>query len=238
MKCEEVREQLPDYVLATLSETEMAAVRRHLRGCAACREEAFELDHGVAIFATAAHAIPPPEDLKDRVTSVLAEEWNEAPAVESARSRPPLRMGAVAAAIAVLAGALAWGGVAQSRANGFHRDATAYRQFLQALGGRDVRVAVLSSPASRVEGSAIMYDSDVGQSWVLVLARSRSYRGTINVALVSKGGRSMMLRAIQIGPGGEGSTWLVTSADISAFTRVRLTGPAGRVLATGSEVGH
>jgi hypothetical protein len=238
MNCEEIREQLPDYALGTLSDTEMAAVRRHLRGCAACREEASTLDRGVAMFATAAHATPPPEDLKDRVMSVLAEEWKEAPSAQVPGRGPRFRVGAVAAAIAVLSGALAWGGVAQSRANRFHGDATTYRQFLQALGGRDVRVAILSPRASGVEGSAILYDSDVGQSWILVLARSPAYRGTVTVTLASPGGASITLRAIEMSPDGEGSTWLVTSVDISRFTRITLAGPDGRVLATGSAVGH
>ena len=45
MKCEDLRQQLPDYTLGTISETETAAVRRHLRGCAACRAEADKLAH-------------------------------------------------------------------------------------------------------------------------------------------------------------------------------------------------
>jgi len=39
MSCEEVREQLPDYSLGTLSDVESAALRRHLRGCAATADK-------------------------------------------------------------------------------------------------------------------------------------------------------------------------------------------------------
>ena len=66
MSCEEVRAQLPDYTLGTLSETEAAAVRRHLRACSGCRLEARTLDEGVTMFAGAAHAMDPPPDLKAR----------------------------------------------------------------------------------------------------------------------------------------------------------------------------
>ena len=55
MSCEEIQAQLPDYTLGTLSETEAAAVRRHLRACTGCRLEARTLDEGVAMFAGAAH---------------------------------------------------------------------------------------------------------------------------------------------------------------------------------------
>src|SRR2546427_6776369 len=79
MSCEEVREQLPDYSLGTLSDIEAAALRRHLRGCAGCRAEATKLDEGVALFASAAHAMEPPPELKSKVLGVLEEEWREAP---------------------------------------------------------------------------------------------------------------------------------------------------------------
>src|SRR5437667_2517101 len=85
MKCEDVRLQLPDYTLGTPSDTGMVAVRRQLRGCSGCRSEAARLDEGVALFATAAHAVEPPAELQDRVLSVLAHEWDEAPAAMKPR---------------------------------------------------------------------------------------------------------------------------------------------------------
>jgi hypothetical protein len=56
------------------------------------------------------------------------------------------------------------------------------------------------------------------------------------VTLSSKDGRSITLHPIQIGPEGEGSTWLVTSADIARFNGVQLTSPGGEVLASGTVV--
>src|SRR5438477_312551 len=130
MTCEEIREQLPDYSLGTLSDVEATAIRRHLRGCTACRADATKLDEGVALSSRTAQVI---------------------------------------------------------------------------------------------EGSAVLYDSDKGQSWILVMARAPGYSGQLEVSVSAPGGRTIALRPIEIGAEGEGSTWFVTAADISAFHTVRLS---------------
>jgi hypothetical protein len=242
MSCDEARQQLPDYTLGTLSDTEGAAVRRHLRGCEACRQEAARLDEGMVMFASAAHAVEPPPELKARVMSVLSEEWAEAPAARAPRARRPVRTRWVAAAaVALLAGTLTWGGLEQARANHESEDAASYRQFIGALGGRDVRTAILiPRDGSGVDGSAIMYDSDKGQSWILVLVRTLGYSQPISVSLSGPGGRSLHLpRPIEVAADGDGATWLVTSADLFSLRVVTLTGPDGTVVASGSTVlGH
>jgi hypothetical protein len=240
VNCDEVRELLPDHTLGTLTETEALAVRRHLRGCAACRADAERLDHGVALFAAAAHETDPPPELKDRVMRVLTKEWAE-PATPPAGSRRRILSGRsfalLAAAFVLLAGALAWGATAQSTANGFREDAASYNRFLHALGGKDVRVATLKPLETRnVTGSAVLYDSDVGQSWVLVLVRTTGLSGTVNVSLLRSRGAAIALHPITLDADGEGATWLVTSSDISAFGTVRLTDASGRPLATGVAV--
>jgi hypothetical protein len=235
--CDEVREQLADAILGTLDQPDLAAVRRHLRGCGSCRAEAAELDKGIALFATAAHEEQPPPELEQRVISALADEWSEAPAIARPGLRPR-RWLAVAAAVVALAGALSWAASAQVLSNRFQADAASYRHFLEALGGRNVRVAVLKPGTNmEVDGSAILYDSDRGQSWVLVLARVPGYTGMVRVTLSSSTGRSIELRPMQIDSGGDASTWLVTSSDISSFTTITLSGPGGSsVLASGVAV--
>src|SRR5690349_23896783 len=109
MTCDEVRELLPDHSLGTLSEVQDAAVRRHLRGCASCREEGRTLDEGIAMFASAAHAQQPPRELRDRVMKVLEDEWSEAPVHRRPRFRFAASWQAMAAAVVVIAGLLAWG---------------------------------------------------------------------------------------------------------------------------------
>jgi hypothetical protein len=234
VKCEESRQLLPDHVLGTLSETESAAVRRHLRACSSCRAEAAELDEGVALFAGAAHAAEPPPELKDRVMAVLEEEWSE-PAARPQKARRRFAVGwqAVAAILLVLAGLAAWGGVAQGNAHRFQEDANNYRAFLGALGGKDVRVGQLVAASSGLplEGSAVMYDSDRGQSWVLVLARAPGFSGQATVKVEGLGRTIKLPFPMKFDSDGEGSAWLVTSADISHFDQVELTDAQGRVIA-------
>ena len=48
MTCDEVRELLPEHLLGTLEGPEDLEVRRHLRGCASCRDERMKLEEGVS----------------------------------------------------------------------------------------------------------------------------------------------------------------------------------------------
>ncbi|HEY1331459.1 MAG TPA: zf-HC2 domain-containing protein [Actinomycetota bacterium] len=241
MTCEQALEALPDFALGTLSETETAALRRHLRGCAACRADAETLDQGLVMFASVAHEVEPPPELKERVMAVLEEEWAERPERPARKPMRAVPWLAVAAVAAALVGAVAWGANQSSSAHdarsaltGYQHDADSYRRFLDALGGRDVRVAPLqASGDSLVSGTAVFYDSDEGQSWVLVLARAPGMTGKANVALSTPDGRTIKMFPMMFDERGDGSSWLVTSADISDFNSVQLTGPSG-VIAHGT----
>jgi hypothetical protein len=239
--CEELRQQLPDFTLGTLSETEMMAARRHLRGCASCRIEASQLDEGVALFASAAHAADPPPELHDRIMGALAEEWSDVPVAGASRHRFSVGWAGIAAAIVLLAGALVWAGVAQGNAWRFREDAVSYRQFLQALGGRDVRVATLTSQTgSAIEGSAVLYDSDHGQSWALVIVRAPGITDPMDVTLFAADGRSIKLKfPLEPDAEGDASDWMVTASDISAYATIRITDVAtGRLIAQGIAINH
>jgi Putative zinc-finger len=230
--CDEVRELLPEHLLGTLPDPDDAAVRRHLRGCGGCRREMSLLGEGLATFARAAHQADPPPELRDRVLAALGEER-----LEAAPARPPRgwskRWLAVAASVAIAAGAVAWGTTVSVQSSHDHLRAEAYQRFLDALGGREVRVAEMAGAGSRpVEGSAILYDSEVGQSWVLVLLRSPGATGTVRVVLRSPTGRISM-HPTEFNSEGSTDAWLVTSADISRYDRVFVYDSGGRLLATG-----
>jgi hypothetical protein len=165
---------------------------------------------------------------------VIQEERVEAEhaAAPTRPSRRPLlvRM-AVAAA---LVGALAWGAVATVWGVDQSHRAGSYAAFLNALGGRDVRVATLEGRGSRaLEGSAVLYDSEVGQSWVLVLVRAPGFTGHARVILRSATSR-IELHPLEFDTDGEASTWLVTSANIARFDLVRILDMRGQTLATGA----
>ena len=112
MTCEEVRELLPEHLLSALDETTDMAVRRHLRGCAACREERMKLEEGVAALSHAVHEEDPPEELRARVLRALDEEWEEPGPVPAAPRPPtPSHRRSVWTAVAAAIGARARGGI-------------------------------------------------------------------------------------------------------------------------------
>jgi Putative zinc-finger len=245
VSCDEVREQLPDFTLGTLSEVEDAAVRRHLRGCSSCRAEAEKLDHGMALFGSAAHEAEPPPELRDRVLRVLSEEWQAHESPPVAAPRPARTAGwrrrflPVAAVAALVIGLLSWGIASQVQANHSRADATALRDFLDTLGGRDVRVGALApQPDSPLQGSFVIYDGSEGrgESWVLVLVRAPGYSGEADATLLSDTARAIKLHPIEVEPDGEGWTALFTNSDLSRYNMVSVSAPDGRLLATGKVI--
>jgi hypothetical protein len=236
MTCEEVRELLPDHAFGGLSEIQEAAVRRHLRGCGSCREEARTLDEGIAMFASAAHAQDPPRELRERVLRVLDEEWAEAPPERRFRWRFATAWQAMAAAVVIIAGLLTWGLVSQASATRNAGDAHSYRQFLSALGGKDVRVGTLQATGSMdVDGNAILYDSDEGQSWIMVLARAPGSTKDLTVEVRNAAGRKIEVPfPIHFEGDGDGWTGMITASDISSFDQVVLRAPDGTVVARGT----
>jgi len=236
MTCEGVRAQLPDYALGTLPEMEAVAVRRHLRGCAGCRSEAAMLDEGVSLFASSAHEAEPPPELRDRVMTVLSEEWSDTPRPQRLLPRLMTRWPAMAAAAVVIA-AVVVASVAQVNAREFRADALHYREFLHALGGKDVRVAALRpAPMVTLDGSVIVYDAEPGkQSWVMVLATAPGFPDeAVTVSLQTAGGRSIRIPfTLKFGEDGDAWSGFTTSSDLSKFSRIILTTQSGRVVATG-----
>ena len=232
MTCDEVREQLAEHLLGTLDDVTDEAVRSHLRSCGSCRRELAAIADGIETFARAAHEIQPPAELRDRVLGTVAEEWSEV--VPASSSRRPVRtwVAAAVAAAAVVA-SLGWG-VSQARvADRYERSATKYEAFLHVLGGKNVRVgAVRPTGAQLVTGSAVLYDSDVEQSWVLILVRAPGMTGEANVRLSSPSGRTIAMRPLDFAEGGEASSWLVTSSDLQPFDRVTIANSSGEVVAT------
>ena len=222
MTCEQVREQLAEHLLGTLEETADGEVRIHLRGCGSCRAELRAMADGVGTFAAAAHDVDPPGDLRQRVLTTLDEEWASA-APSRIRSGRPGRV----AVIAALAAALAWGAVATVFAFNYEEAADRYEAFLAQLGGKNVRVGALRAEGSQdLQGSVVIYESNVGQSWALVLCRAPGWEGTVNVTMLA-GERRIDLRPMELGPGGEGSTWLVTSSNLASYDRVNLWDDSG-----------
>jgi hypothetical protein len=164
--------------------------------------------------------------------SVMAEEWSEDHSQSSVRTGLRLRWVALAAAIMVVAGILVWAVAGQVTARSYRGDALAYRHFLNVLGGTEVRVGALQpEPGSPIQGSALVYDSMIEQSWAGVLVRAPGYTGEIEVTLSTRSGQSIELFPMEV-EDGRGDTWLATESDLTSFDTIRLTTPQGQLLAS------
>ena len=233
MTCDDVRDRLSEHALGTLAESEDLRIRRHLRGCAQCRRELAAIGEGLTLFAAAAHDRPPPDELRERVLGVLAEEWSQDPVVlpDAMRGRARARLVAVAA-VAALAVVSLWSLSVRGGARETVADASSYRRLLSTLGGEEFRVAALDRSGSvRIDGSVVLYDSSVEQSWGVVLVRAPDLTGSVGVTLSSPDGRTIDLHEAEL-EDGHGATWLVTSEDLHPFDRLTITGADGGTLAT------
>ena len=231
--CDEVRELLPEYMLGGLADEQNLDVRRHLRGCGACRAELEALGDGLSAFAHAAHDRPPPHELRDRILESLRDEWRDAPAPVERKRRSHATWIAAAAAVLLVAGSITWGVAESQRAGRLAEDATSYRAILGALGGEDFRIGTLRPEGSQqVQGNVILYDAHTEQSWGLVIVHAPGVTGSAYATLFSPGGRTIKLVDMKFDAAGDASSWLVSSADLRSFGKLVVTGPDGSVLAT------
>jgi hypothetical protein len=243
MTCDEARELLPEHLLGTLEGPEDLEVRRHLRGCAACREERMKLEEGVSALSRAVHDQEPPAELRGRVLRILGEEWEESgrvPATPVAspgagRDRSPWRAIAAAAAVILIVGSAAFGFTQAHKASLATVDAQSYQNLLSALGGKEFRIGKLQpTEGSTIHGQVLIYDGDPSgdwSSWAIVFAKAPGYAGSATATLMSSDGASRALPPIEIKQG-EGHTWLVTYDDLTSFDSLKITAPNGEILAT------
>jgi anti-sigma factor RsiW len=178
MTCDDVRPQLPDFVLGSLDDADERGLRRHLRGCAGCRRELDALHEGLGVFASTLQRAAPPE-LHDRVMDVLSKEWTEG--AGQARPRMPASRGwriARAASLTVAVVSAAFGVLQLGRARDATRAANSFRTVLATLGGTGFKVGSLQASSERpVEGSVVAYESSKDQSFVVVFVRTPGLAG-------------------------------------------------------------
>ncbi len=232
--CEQIRERAAEHVLGTLSADEDRSTRRHLRGCAACRSEMNDLSEGLGLFARAVHDGVPPPELQDQVRAALQEEWRDLDGQRGATRRPTWMLIAAAVVAALLVASVSVAAVQTQRAQVAADGAQSYDRLLETLGGKDFRLGKLSSTGHQpLDGSVVVYDSHVDQSWVLVFVRTSGVSGEAIATLRTADGRTLDTWPISIDRDGDGYGWLVTSVDLQPFDRVTLTRDNGSTLATG-----
>jgi anti-sigma factor RsiW len=230
--CEDVRPLLADHALGSLEPADDDVVRRHLRGCAACRRELEALREGAGVFASSLGRAAP-AGLRERVLEVLDAEW-----VDHDRARrPERRLGGLAAAAAI-ALVLVTGVVAivqTSRAGGAADDAAAYRSVLATLGGTGFRVGTLERAGSTpVEGSVVAYESSHDQSFVVVFVRTPRLDGPGTLLVTRADGTDWTPGRIEFDGDGDAAVWWVTDRSIATMTGLTVRAPDGSVLATAS----
>jgi len=231
MTCDQVRERLSDHLLGTLAHADSEAVASHLRGCAACRAEIIALGDGLAAFASAAHDRQPPEELVLRVSEVLDAEWRSAPTARRRRLSAPWV--ATAAAVIALIASASWGLSERHQALTASVQGASYSRLLQTLGGKEFRAGTLTPAAGlTLDGSVVVYDSNEDQSWAAVFVRAPGSAGHATATLDALDGRTIKISPIRIQPDGDGSSWLATSADLTAFVHLTVRDASGAVIAT------
>jgi hypothetical protein len=231
--CDDVRTLLPDFVLGSTERRDELDLRRHLRGCGACRHELDALREGLGVFASTLERTAPPE-LRDRVMNVLSEEWTEA--IESPRSRAPAPRGwriAFAASIALALVAGGFGLIQLGRARDATKDAASFRTVLATLGGTGFKVGTLE-PATEtpVEGSVVAYESSKDQSFVVVFVRTPELTGEGSLLVSRSDGTTRDPGPIEFDGDGDAAVWWVTDRSIASMTGLTVTGPDGSLLAT------
>ena len=230
--CEDVRPQLPDFVLGSADDPGDLEVRRHLRGCGACRRELEALHDGLRVFGSTLERPAPPE-LRDRVMAVLSEEWTDAGV--PGRSAPVPRgwrvVIAASLALAVVAGT--FGLIQLGRARDTARDAASFRTLLATLGGTGFRVGMLeAASATPVEGSVVAYESSHDQSFVLVFVRTPELTGEGSLLVSRSDGTTWDPGPIEFDGDGDAAVWWVTDRSIDSMTRLTVSSPDGSLLAT------
>jgi hypothetical protein len=233
MTCDDVRAQLPDFVLGSLEGEDELDLRRHLRGCAACRRELDALHEGLGVFASTLQRPAPPE-LHDRVMDVLSEEWTEVGG--PARSRGPVPRSwriALAASLALAVVTGAFGLMQLGRARDATKDATSFRTVLATLGGTGFKVGPLQASSDHpVEGSVVAYESSKDQSFVLVFVRTPILAGDGSLLVSRSDGTTWDPGPIVFDGDGDAAAWWVTDRSIATMTALTVTAPDGSPLAT------
>jgi Putative zinc-finger len=230
--CEDVRPHLPDFVLGAAGEPDELGVRRHLRGCGACRRELDALEDGLRVFGSTLER-PVPSGLHDRVITVLAEEWAEE---KTTRGRVPAPRGwriAVAASISLAVLAATFGLIQLERAREEARDAESFRTVLATLGGTGFRVGTLQ-PATHtpVAGSVVAYESSHDQSFVVVFVRTPHLIGRGSLLVSRSDGTTWDPGPIEFEGDGDAAVWWVTDRSIDSMSGLTIRAPDGSTLAT------
>jgi hypothetical protein len=230
--CEDVHPHLPDFMLGTTEGPDDLGIRRHLRGCSSCRRELDALEEGLGVFGSTLERSAPTE-LRERVLSVLEEEWADRRPEGRRVATPRAWRVAVAASLALAVFAGAFGLIQLGRARDEAREASSYRSVLATLGGTGFKVGTLeAATATPVEGSVVAYESSHDQSFVVVFVRTPTLKGDGSLVVARSDGTTWDPGPIEFDGDGDAAAWWVTDRNIDSMTGLTIRAPDGSVLAT------
>jgi hypothetical protein len=205
--CPDVRPDLPEHALGTLSPERRREIDVHLAWCAGCRKEAREMAEGAAALGLVAPGAEPSPSLEERVVRAVSQHR------PGRRSR--LAAAGVAAALLVAAISGGWAVAMRQKvqeladaAAGARERSTRFERTLRDIVGEQGGGRILSAPLStgRVGpgpgGRAILFDARRGEDWVLVIVGglpegAASYRSYV----VMQGHRHLLGRLWPSAPG-------------------------------------
>jgi hypothetical protein len=230
--CEDIRPHLPDFVLGAAADPDELGVRRHLRGCGACRRELDALEEGLGVFGATLERSAP-SGLHDRVISVLSEEWAGETTTRGRVPAPRAWRVAVAASISFAVLAATFGLIQLGRAREEARDASSFRTILATLGGTGFKVGTLQ-PATQtpVAGSVVAYESSHDQSFVVVFVRTPHLTGRGSLLVSRSDGTTWDPGPIEFEGDGDAAVWWVTDRSIASMSGLTIRSPDGSTLAT------
>lgn len=238
--CPDVRPDLPEHALGTLSRERRREIDVHLAWCAGCRKEAREMAEGVSALALVATAAEPPPSLEERVVGAVARQK------PGRRSR----LAALGVAAALVAAAISGGWAVAMRqkvqeladaAAGARGRSARFERTVRDIVGQQGGGRILSAPLAtgRVGpgpgGRAILFDARRGEDWVLVIVGGLPEGGSpYNGFVVMQGHRHLLGRLWPSAPGEMTTYKIFETHDLSVSHSVVVLDRDGNVVLRGT----
>jgi hypothetical protein len=238
--CPEVRPDLPEYALGTLSPERRRDIQGHLAWCAGCRKEARQMAEGAAALGLVSRGSEPPPSLEERVVRAVSQH----------RPGRRSRLAAVGMAAALVVAAISGGWavamrqkveeLADAAASARGRSAR-FEQTLRDIVGEQGGGRILSAPLStgRVGagpgGRTILFDARRGEDWVLVIVGGLPegggpYQGYV----VMQGHRHLLGRLWPSAPGEMTTYKIFATHDLAGSSSVMVLDRDGSVALRGT----
>jgi hypothetical protein len=195
LPCGDVRPQLPELALGTLTGQERARVLEHLVKCPGCRRELSSLSEVGDELLRLTPSAEPPVGFETRTLERLLGPGRRRPE----RRRRWLTVAAAAVIAASVGGSAAylWGGADRELA-------ASYRETLAVAEGEYFAARPLRDDGGSQVGHVFGYQGS--PSWIFCVVRAGRGGGTYDIEVTVRGGKTWIAGAMRV-PEGEEATW-------------------------------